>query len=54
MTAFPLAPKPIHVPDAVLDDLRARLALTRNQLLREPESYWTRRSVGSPVSMVRQ
>ena len=25
MTAFPLASKPIHVPDEVLDDLRARL-----------------------------
>jgi len=30
MTArFPLEPTPIHVPDAVLDDLRARLELTR-------------------------
>jgi hypothetical protein len=27
--AFPLEPTPIHVPDGVLDDLRARLALTR-------------------------
>ncbi|WP_367047501.1 epoxide hydrolase [Streptomyces sp. Je 1-332] len=26
---FPLTPEPIHVPDAVLDDLRARLRLTR-------------------------
>ncbi|WP_328583379.1 epoxide hydrolase family protein [Streptomyces sp. NBC_00370] len=28
-TAFPLEPTPIHVPDAVLDDLKARLRLTR-------------------------
>ncbi len=27
--AFPLEPKPIHVPDSVLDDLRQRLELTR-------------------------
>lgn len=26
---FPLTPEPIHVPDAVLDDLRTRLRLTR-------------------------
>lgn len=26
---FPVTPEPIHVPDAVLDDLRARLRLTR-------------------------
>src|SRR4051812_39754404 len=30
--AFPLQPTPIHVPDRVLDDLRARLALTRAPL----------------------
>ncbi|QNE22368.1 epoxide hydrolase [Kribbella qitaiheensis] len=28
-SAFPLEPTPIHVPDAVLDDLRQRLELTR-------------------------
>ena len=32
MTRFPLEPAPIHVPDEVLDDLRARLALTRPPL----------------------
>jgi hypothetical protein len=30
--AFPLEPTPIHVSDEVLDDLRARLALTRAPL----------------------
>jgi hypothetical protein len=30
--AFPLEPTPIQVPDGVLDDLRARLALTRPPL----------------------
>ena len=30
--AFPLEPTPIHVSDDVLDDLRARLALTRPPL----------------------
>ena len=29
MTAFPLEPTPIHVPDDVLDDLRRRLAATK-------------------------
>lgn len=29
MARFPLEPTPIHVPDAVLDDLKARLELTR-------------------------
>ena len=32
MTRFPLEPTPIHVPEEVLDDLRARLALTRPPL----------------------
>jgi hypothetical protein len=30
--AFPLEPSPIHVSDEVLDDLGARLALTRAPL----------------------
>ena len=30
--AFPLEPTTIRVPDGVLDDLRARLALTRSPL----------------------
>ena len=29
MTAFPLEPTPIHVPDDVLDDLRRRLVATK-------------------------
>jgi pimeloyl-ACP methyl ester carboxylesterase len=32
VTRFPLEPTPIHVSDEVLDDLRARLALTRAPL----------------------
>ena len=32
VTRFPLEPTPIHVPAEVLDDLRARLALTRPPL----------------------
>ncbi|WP_405720311.1 epoxide hydrolase N-terminal domain-containing protein [Streptomyces sp. NBC_00046] len=48
--AFPLEPTPIHVPDEVLDDLRARLALTRPPL-DEGNGDW---SYGVPDSYLRE
>lgn len=47
--AFPLEPTPIRVPDGVLDDLRARLALTRPPL-DEGNGDW---SYGVPDSYLR-
>ena len=44
--AFPLAPTPIHVSDGILDDLRARLAMTRPPL-DEGNADW---SYGVPES----
>jgi hypothetical protein len=38
--AFPLEPAPLHVPDEVLDDLRARLASTR-QPVDEGNEDWS-------------
>ena len=40
MTRFPLEPAPIHVPGEVLDDLRARLTLTRLPLDEENEDWF--------------
>ena len=48
--AFPLEPTPIRVPDEVLDDLRARLSLTRPPL-DERNADW---SYGVPDSYVRE
>ncbi|SEO80541.1 epoxide hydrolase N-terminal domain-containing protein [Amycolatopsis saalfeldensis] len=45
---FPLEPTPIRVPDAVLDDLRARLASTRPPLDEGNEDW----SYGVPASYV--
>ena len=48
--AFPLEPTPIHVSDEVLDDLRARLALTRPPLDEGNEDW----SYGVPDSYLRE
>ena len=48
--AFPLEPTPIHVPDGVLDDLGARLALTRPPL-DDGNGDW---SYGVPDSYLRE
>jgi len=48
--AFPLEPTPIRVPDEVLDDLRARLALTRPPLDEGNEDW----SYGVPASYLRE
>ena len=48
--AFPLEPTPIHVSDEVLDDLRARLTLTRPPL-DEGNGDW---SYGVPDSYLRE
>src|ERR1700690_3208961 len=48
--AFSFEPTPIHVPDAVLDDLRARLALTRPPL-DEGNGDW---SYGVPERYLRE
>ena len=48
--AFPLEPTPIHVPDEALDDLCARLALTRPPL-DEGNGDW---SYGVPDSYLRE
>ena len=48
--SFPLEPTPIHVSDGVLDDLRARLALTRAPL-DEGNGDW---SYGVPHSYLRK
>src|SRR6202035_1941688 len=48
--AFPLEPAPIHVSDEVLDDLRARLTLTRPPL-DEGNGDW---SYGVPDSYLRE
>jgi len=50
VTAFPLEPAPIHVPDEVLDDLRARLALTRPPLDEGNEDWF----YGVPDSYLRE
>ena len=50
MTAFPLEPTPIHVPEEVLDDLRARLALTRPPLDEGNEDWF----YGVPDSYLRE
>ena len=50
MTRFPLEPTPISVSDEVLDDLRARLALTRPPL-DEGNKDW---SYGVPDSYMRE
>ncbi|MFJ5991577.1 epoxide hydrolase family protein [Lentzea sp. NPDC092896] len=47
---FPLEPTPIHVSDEVLDDLRARLALTRSPLDEGNEDW----SYGVPASYLRE
>jgi hypothetical protein len=39
-TVFPLEPTPIHVPEKVLEDLRARLALTRPPLDEGNEDWY--------------
>ncbi|MFD0684148.1 epoxide hydrolase family protein [Actinomadura fibrosa] len=39
-SCFPLEPAPIHVPDAVLDDLRARLRLTRWPALPDDDGFY--------------
>jgi hypothetical protein len=48
--AFPLEPTPIHVSDEVLDDLRARLTLTRAPLDEGNEDW----SYGVPDSYLRE
>jgi len=48
--SFPLEPTPIHVSDEVLDDLRARLALTRAPLDEGNEDW----SYGVPDSYLRE
>ena len=50
MTRFPLEPSPVHVPDEVLDDLRARLALTRPPLDEGNEDWF----YGVPDSYLRE
>ena len=47
---FPLEPTPIHVPDGVLDDLRARLTLTRPPLDEGNEDWF----YGVPDSYLRE
>ncbi len=48
--AFPLEPTPLHVADEVLDDLRARLALTRPPLDEGNEDW----SYGVPAGYLRE
>ncbi len=50
MTRFPLEPTRIHVSDEVLDDLRARLALTRPPLDEGDEDWF----YGVPDSHLRE
>jgi hypothetical protein len=48
--AFPVEPTPIHVSDEVLDDLRARLTLTRPPVDEGNEDW----SYGVPESYLRE